>query len=458
MDTFTAVLLEPDRAVALELGTSGSIAGTGRGVSLREALDALSPASGKIVVADARGAPVGAAVGVVDLISAQSACRALTLAGCSVAETITINDHRSTEARILALVSAKPEIILLVGGTTDGDIHHLEELSDVVDRAGELLEQALGYPPVVLFAGNPEAFPVVEENLGQGRFQSVDNVRPACERERLEPAVTWAASLAPRFPVPEAAEIRPAGAARSMAVRDLAALFTEDVLLLWEDGRGSEAISMLDGHWNRVCVPGGTLEEAVALHRTQARELSGVSLMREISDAFTKHTPGRDLLDVAAPGILVGAGGSFDGMSGLEAAHRLIDLARPRGVFRLLRGSGDALTLLGLTTLLGERIQPESYHQVLEDLAFAVSLDGPGAPIRVTIGDDTTVVEEGDLVAIPIPVDSEAHFDALSGSTFGEDHGKRLDVGLPPLPAGLLVDARGTPVAPERRVRILPRR
>ena len=68
MSALTAVLLEKDRAVAIGLDETGKIEEIGRGADLEQAVGALSSPSDRLVVAEGRVTPVGAVVGVIDVI------------------------------------------------------------------------------------------------------------------------------------------------------------------------------------------------------------------------------------------------------------------------------------------------------------------------------------------------------------------------------------------------------
>jgi hypothetical protein len=458
MSTLATVFVEPGRATAYGLSPEGVLTGTGTGKDVREAVASLSLAPDRIAVATDAGPPTAAAVGIVDFISVQSAVSALLLAGYAVVEVVSVNDGRSFAERVRALVTAEPDLVLLAGGTTGGEVRHLEEFSRVIARARHELETAKGWTPALVFAGNPDAEGIVDRELGTGSYRAVDNVRPACERENLGPAVWLLASLAEFAPIEAATETWPAGAARSAAVAELAARTGEDVLLLHDGPPGAEAVSMLGGRWNRAFVHEGGLPAAVARHRDFARELSGVPLMKDISEAFAEYVRGRDLLDVDPPGLIFGSGTPFAVGAPSDAATRLVDLARPRAVARLFSVDPAAFAALGLAALLGHPLAEETWRGAPEEIAVVVSADGPGGPVDVRLPGETRRVDEGELAVLPVDRETDVEIRPYLGTDLGAGRNRSIRLALPPLPAGLLVDMRGTPVPPPRRVRILPAR
>ena len=114
-----AILIEPDATTATAFGPSGEIVGEARGATIDEVLAALPADPARIVVADDRAAPRGVGVGIVNVISAESASRALGLAGYDVVDTVAMNTHRFPPDRIEALLEAAPDVIFLAGGSDE---------------------------------------------------------------------------------------------------------------------------------------------------------------------------------------------------------------------------------------------------------------------------------------------------------------------------------------------------
>jgi hypothetical protein len=461
MEPVTTVLVEEGGATALTLDPEGRIAGVGRGEDLWTAVRDTGAPADDVIVADERDVPRGVAIGVIDVLSLQSAERVLRLAGCDVAASLSVNDGLDAVDRIARIVEADPDTILLAGGTDGGDVGHVQEYAEAVAEARGALDDLTRTAPGVVFGGNPDARDAVRRILGADIHHEVDNIRPACERENLAPAVILIGNLAARPVQAERAGSPPprtwtAGAARSAAVHDLARMSGSGVLLLHEGPDGAEAVSLLGVHWNRVVEPEAGLREAAARHRWLARELSGVALTRDVADAFAEAVPGRDLLDVAPPARIIGSGAAFGALPAHDAADRLVEVVRPRGVVRLTRTNGLDPALLGLAALGGHPVHFDAYDHALSDLALVVSVDGRACDVRVSLPGGEHVVFGGDLERFTVVEPVTAVLEPDRGGDIGLGVGRPALREVPVLPAGLIIDARGTPVPPERRVRILP--
>jgi MutL protein len=457
----TTVLIEQGRATALTLGPDGTVEATGRGDDLWSAVRDTGAAHDDVIVADVTDTPTAMAIGVIDVLSLQSAKRALGLAGCGVVDSLSINDGLNPDERSRRIVEAAPHVILLAGGTDGGDLLHIEEFAEVIAVALGTLD-GVGRPvPGIVYAGNPEARDAVLDILGEGVHHDVDNVRPACERENMASAMVMTGFLAAAAVEAENPDATPprawtAGAARSAALHDIARVFENDTLLLHEGPHGAEAISVLGEHWNRVVDPECDFVDAVVRHRALARELSGVPLMRDTSETFVGYVPGRDLLDVKPPTRIIGSGAAFSRLSPGEAAEHLVQVARPRGVVWLSRVVDVDPALLGLAALGGHTVHPDAYARCLADLGLVVSMNGPGWGIRVTLPDGERVVDRGQMTRFPLLEPCTAVLEPLGRGDIGAGPGRPVLRELPALKAGLIVDTRGTSVPPPRRVRILP--
>jgi hypothetical protein len=351
MVDFTVLLIETDHATRLTLDSTGEV------VSLETGADPEAPAG---AVVDARLLARAAALGVVDMLSTHSATRAVELAGCEVVATVSMNDGLGEDARVAAVLEARPDVILVAGGTDGGDEEHAAPLARIAGRARDEMTAVLGRRPEIAFAGNAEALPTVRDVLGAGTFHETANVRPECEREDLAPAVGLVARLVGGKAF-GGADVRTAGSARAVAAAELTRHLDGGVLLLHRVGERAEAASHLAGSWSRVEVASGGVPAAIARHRHRARELQGVPLEREIADAFAGHVPGRDLIDVDPPSLVVATGSLLDLADPVGSATALVEALGPRRVLRLVRGDADLLTLLGAASLLGLEVSRESW-------------------------------------------------------------------------------------------------
>ncbi len=148
-----------------------------------------------VVAAVSVGPPVRVALaGLLDEVSLQSA-RHLSEAiyGQVVAE-IGLNDRRKLEEQIDTLLHARPDILIVTGGTNGGASRSVLQIVEAVGLAAFLAPQE--QRPDVLFAGNQSLTDKVSEMLGKLTvLQTAPNVRPALGVEDLQPAQSALAHL-----------------------------------------------------------------------------------------------------------------------------------------------------------------------------------------------------------------------------------------------------------------------
>ena len=127
--------------------------------------------------------------GVVKAMSAESAQRAALGAGAIVMDTIAVDDGRKDYQKVERIRQLRPDMILMSGGTDGGTTTHLVELAEMLVAADPKPRLGIGLNLPVIYAGNKDAYPAVEELL-QNRvaLRHVENLRPTMERENLLPA------------------------------------------------------------------------------------------------------------------------------------------------------------------------------------------------------------------------------------------------------------------------------
>lgn len=127
--------------------------------------------------------------GVVKAMSAESAQRAALGAGAIIIDVIAVDDGRKEYQRVERLRQLRPDMILMSGGTDGGTVTHLVELGEMLVAADPHPRLGVGLKLPVIYAGNRDAFPKVEELIGEKvALRQVDNLRPTLEREDLGPA------------------------------------------------------------------------------------------------------------------------------------------------------------------------------------------------------------------------------------------------------------------------------
>lgn len=138
------------------------------------------------VATSSAGAPVRTAlVGLLPDVSLKSARRLAESSYLTVVETISLVDRRRMEQQLDALVKARPDVVILAGGTDGGASQAVLNLAEVVGLACLRLPTD---PRVrVLFAGNSAVKDKVAEVLGHlALFAPGPNVRPELGRELLD--------------------------------------------------------------------------------------------------------------------------------------------------------------------------------------------------------------------------------------------------------------------------------
>lgn len=126
--------------------------------------------------------------GVVKAMSAESAERAALGAGAILMDTLAVDDGRKEHQKVERLRQLRPDIILMSGGTDGGTKSHLVEMAEVVRRADPKPRFGDMKLPII-YAGNVAAREDVAKVLGETiAVKMVDNLRPALDRENLDPA------------------------------------------------------------------------------------------------------------------------------------------------------------------------------------------------------------------------------------------------------------------------------
>jgi len=127
--------------------------------------------------------------GLVKAMSAESAERAALGAGAIVMDIIAANDGRLLHEKISRIRHLRPDMILLSGGTDQGNIKTVVELSELIKAANPQPRLGMNYKLPVIYAGNKKASGEIEGNLDKvSALTVVPNLRPTLERENLGPA------------------------------------------------------------------------------------------------------------------------------------------------------------------------------------------------------------------------------------------------------------------------------
>jgi hypothetical protein len=192
-----------DHATTAEPSTGGDV-----GEGVRQALDELAEVvghnffdeSGQLIV-PSRGSGQGVdavvltlslqadirvvLVGLLPDLSLRSLRKLNESAPVRIVEELSLGDRRTDEARMDALCNAKPDILLVAGGTEGGAVDALERMLEVVGLGIHVMSSAT--KPQVLFMGNSAAASRVTDLLqGVAAVTTARNIRPSLEVEDLE--------------------------------------------------------------------------------------------------------------------------------------------------------------------------------------------------------------------------------------------------------------------------------
>ncbi len=134
------------------------------------------------------------AVGLLEDISLASVQRLVSTTYAQVVGTLGLNDRKKPEERLDLILSQRPDVIVIAGGTENGATNSVIRMVESVGLACSLMAQE--QRPEILFAGNQALNEVVETRLGTlTKHYFAPNVRPAIEIEQLSPAQTRMAEI-----------------------------------------------------------------------------------------------------------------------------------------------------------------------------------------------------------------------------------------------------------------------
>lgn len=127
-------------------------------------------------------------VGLLSDVSMQSVRRLAETAYLQVLETFDLNDQRKPDEQIDAILRARPDLIILAGGTDGGASRSVQKIMEAVGLACYLMPEEKR--PAVLFAGNQSLKDSVKESLGSltPSLHFSPNIRPSLDLEDLAPA------------------------------------------------------------------------------------------------------------------------------------------------------------------------------------------------------------------------------------------------------------------------------
>ena len=188
------------------------------GLGVREAIESLQAITGRacldrerqlILPAQADGSGVDAfaatisagpsirtaIVGLLSDVSLESARRLAESTYSHIVERLDLTDHRRPEEQIDGLLRARPDLIVVTGGTDGGAARSIQKMLEAVGLTCYLMPPEKR--PAVLFAGNQSLAADVQKLMEKltPALHISPNVRPSLETEDLDPAMRELAHL-----------------------------------------------------------------------------------------------------------------------------------------------------------------------------------------------------------------------------------------------------------------------
>jgi len=126
-------------------------------------------------------------VGLVPDVSIASARRALAGTYVEIVEVLSLEDGRSVEQQINAIIGSRPDLIFITGGMEGGAEEPVLRQARAVQQALRLIKG--GRKPALLYAGNSVLAPTMRDLFGTlATLFIAPNIRPNLEEEELEGA------------------------------------------------------------------------------------------------------------------------------------------------------------------------------------------------------------------------------------------------------------------------------
>jgi len=441
----------------------------------------------------------------VSLLSAQR------LAGTTygqVTDSIGLNDRRRVDAQLDALLQARPDIIIIAGGTEKGATRSINKLSELVLMATRVMPKETR--PKILYCGNGALAKRVKENLERDTVVVVaPNIRPNIDTEDLSPAETILAKITAKLRTLQvggleglasmsSTPVLPSAFALGRMMRfssDLSDLSKSTLGIDLGSGAATLAIADLDNlhlnvfrelgmgsglssalkqirlediaRWVPYDIPDAEIRdylyqkslfpamlpmtrETLALEQAMARQI-----LRQAVQRTLERWPGTDL---SFERIFISGATLAQAASPMQTLMMVLDGLQPVGINVMMLdpyGLSQALgAIAGVNSLLPAQIIESGAYANLGTALCPISDARPGAVImrlKITYEDNTDTrleVKQGAIVPLPIRNGQIAHLEVetLRGTV--------LDPCLPRMKrfrivgglCGAVVDARGRPL------------
>lgn len=451
-----------------------------------------------------------AVVGLMPNLSLASAERVAMSAHTLIVERLGLGDRRRREKQIDDLLNARPELVILAGGTDFGSEGAVLQLAETVAIAARRMRE--GAHPEILYIGNAALHEKVKDLFsGLCDVSLADNIRPALEEEHIAfarrqlarnyerlrlsalpgygelaqwsthgvtPNASAVATLVRH--ISEASGNRPIlGVDVGSATTTLAGAVGDELAITVRSDLGvGHSVAHFTGSVAHVArwLPQEFADEEVRSYIAN-KSLLPATIPHELRELYIEHALARQCLQGAmqsanwpagvkgTPGLLP----SFDTIIGTgavlarapkpgQAALMLIDGLQPTGLTTLVLDWQGLLPMLGAAAA----INPVAVVQVLEaeallTLGTVVAVMGDGRPgqtavrLRGSLADGSQLREDvrfGSLAVVHLPPgDSKISIQPTGSLDAGFGRGVSKTVVMSESAVGLIVDARGRPIA-----------
>ncbi len=225
--------------------------------------DADRGADALMVTSSAAGGMRLLCLGLVRMMTAESAERAALGAGATLSAVVAADDGRTLTERLAVIRDSDADMVLMAGGTDDGTVEHVVALAEYLAAARPKPRLGEGVAMPIIFAGNVLARePVLAMLESIGNVHIVENLRPSLDKEVLEPVRELIADLylehvAQRTPgfsdllYWTGGVLEPTPAAAGKALRSMADTFGVNVLGVDMGASTADVFSVIDGAYNR---------------------------------------------------------------------------------------------------------------------------------------------------------------------------------------------------------------
>ncbi|MFO7941584.1 MAG: glutamate mutase L [Bacillota bacterium] len=216
-----------------------------------------------VVTTSAAGGMRLMCLGLVRMMTAESAERAALGAGATVSAVIAADDGRSLAERLDIIRRSPADMILMAGGTDHGTVEHVLAVAEYLEAARPRPRLGGDVRIPIIFAGNVRARDSVIALLERvGDVHVVDNLRPTLDRENPDSARKLISSLyldhvARRTPGYEdllywaGGNLEPTPSAEARVLRAMANTFDVNVLGVDLGGSTVDVFSVMAGTFNR---------------------------------------------------------------------------------------------------------------------------------------------------------------------------------------------------------------